>query len=187
VRGIALLVLSLLSLTACTTRTCKEVAHLWQEKVTQEVVDGVALSPGVDELKPDKWTDATALKVLAYIDDLTTYAVFVNPCCDPSKTCTPKGLAQYHFVGHCGSLATYCWCVYKYLDYPYDARIRIVSILGISHFLFLLELPSGNWVCYNTAKGWGILDEPFYRIRCEFDTQHYWALGEGVKKARYER
>ena len=175
----------LLLLTACATQQdYRDVAHEWQQHITQEEVAAVGVEPEAQALlfetqNPDFiWTDEFVDEVMDYCYSKTTYALFVNPCCNVYNCCGPIGLKKFNYVGHCYSLATYFWCTFKYLNYPYDARIQWVkSIPYFNHVVFVIELPeSHRWKMYNTAKLWGYekLDEIIDHVVMEYDTEGIW-------------
>ncbi len=158
-------------------------AEWWQEGCTYEVVQGVELSPGIELLKAQVdnsnfvWTDEFVYEVLAYIDEVTHYYPGIR-----YKIKTPAGLSYTEMWGNCKDIASYAWCVFKYLDYPYDGRIQLVSVTPLfNHAMFIIERPSDKqWIRYQTANFFGLqkIDALFYRTQIEFDSQEYWLAGD---------
>ena len=181
------LIISILFLSLCACASHQDyidVAQEWQNHVTTEEVAAIGLESRAEAFKfetsnPDFiWTDKFVDEVMDYCYDLTTYALFVNPCCNVYNCCGPIGLQKFDYVGHCYSLATYFWCMFKYLDYPYNARIQWVrAIPGFNHVVFIIQMPDKkNWKMYNTAKLFGIekIDEVVDHVIMEYDTQGIW-------------
>ena len=174
-----ILLLLLFALTSCATKAdyVKEAKWL-QSGITYEVVEAVELVPGIDILKAQTdnpnfvWTDEFVEEVLAFLDDSTHYYPAIR-----SKVKTPAGLTYTGMWGNCIDLSVYGWCVFKYLDYPYDGRIQLVRAMGLNHAMLILEMPSDKrWVRWQTANLLGMqkIDAVFSRTQIEFDTQGIW-------------
>ncbi len=188
----AMLLLALaagLLLPGCASRRdLREVATIWQEHITQAEVDAVGADRGARLLKfevdnPDfVWTDEFVGEVIEYVDELTTYGIFINPCCNPYRCCGAVGLRKNHYTGHCFSISTYYWLALKYLDYPGAARIQFRGFLTnrICHVVLVVEMPSGGWRVYDPAHLFG-LEKIDALLDCrwmEFDTRHVWLDGD---------
>jgi len=180
-----LALLLLLALCACTTKAdyIKD-AKWWQGAITYEVVEAVELSEGIEVFKAqvDKpgfvWTDEFVGEVLNYIDDLTHYQPISH---EGGRVKTPAGMSYTGYWGNCYDISTYTWCILKYLDYPYNARMQGVRFAGMNHAMIVIEMPSDKrWIRYQTASFLGTqkFDEIFYRTQIEWDTQGIWLPGD---------
>ena len=178
------LIFLIISLVGCAQKKeAIQFATNWQQHITQEEIDAVGLDKGIGPIHERTkqpgfvWNEQEVDNVMDYIYERTTYALFINPCCNVRLCCGPVGMHKYNYIGHCYSRATYMWCTFKYLNYPYNARIQVVRLIpGINHVVFIIELPDKHWKMYNTQKLLGLekLDELIEYTWVEFDTQGIW-------------
>ena len=96
---------------------------------------------------------------------------------DTDHWSTPNEFLEAGLRGDCEDIAAGIYGSFKRLGYPHEIRILGVATVGGDHALVKVQLPSGEWMVYETVYPWNsFIDWIFYRPFVEFNTENIaWA------------
>jgi hypothetical protein len=92
---------------------------------------------------------------------------------DTDHWSTPDEFLEAGLRGDCEDIAAGIYGSFKRLGYPHEIRILGVATVGGDHALVKVQLPSGEWMVYESVYPWNsFIDWVFYRPFVEFNTEH---------------